>query len=240
MKTRYDAIYHDIRESIENGAFPYQSFLPSESELVLSFACSHNTLRRAIGLLREQGYVQPVHGKGVRVVYQEQGRATFTIGDIESYKEASARAHLDTVTDVVELSPLVATAKLARRTGFEEGCDLTAIERVRVIGGERLILDRNLFRASSVPDLTREIAAASVYDYMEDELGITIAMSKRTITVEHATKHDSVELDLDGFDCLAVMTSQTFDAKGILIEYTESRHRPDHFCFRDTAVRQAV
>lgn len=107
-------------------------------------------------------------------------------------------------------------------------------------GGEGLILDRNLFRTSSVPGITEEIARSSVYDYAERELGVTIATSKRAITVERATARDRELLDLGDIDYLAVITSQTFDARGILIECTQSRHRPDHFCFRDTAVRHHV
>lgn len=111
---------------------------------------------------------------------------------------------------------------------------------MRRVGGEGLILDRNLFRASSVPGITEEIARSSVYDYAERELGVTIATSKRAITVERATARDRELLDLGDIDYLAVITSQTFDARGILIECTQSRHRPDHFCFRDTAVRHHV
>lgn len=240
MKARYDAIYHDIRDSIEEGAYPFQSFLPSENDLTQAFSCSHNTLRRALGLLREQGYVQPVHGKGVRVVYQESERATFSIGGIESFQEAQERSHLHATTEVVAFEEIAADERLAARTGFEEGVALVSVERVRTIGGEALILDRNLFRSSAVPGLTEEIAGASIYDYLENTLGVGIAMSKRTITVERATSRDRKLLDVDGIDYLAVVSSQTFNAQGILIEYTQSRHRPDHFCFRDTAVRQRI
>lgn len=240
MKARYDAIYRDIRESIERGAYAYQSFLPSESELTTAFGCSHNTLRRALGLLREQGYVQPVHGKGVRVVYREPERTAFTVGGIESFREAGERHGLGARTEVVRLEQVVADAELAERSGFEEGSELTSVERLRRIGGEALILDQNLFRTASVPGITHEVAETSIYDHIERDLGITIAMSKRTITVERARRHDRELLDLDDVDWLAVVTSQTFDSRGILIEYTQSRHRPDHFCFRDTAVRQKV
>lgn len=240
MRTRYDAIYHDIRKSIEQGGYPYQSFLPSEAELTAAFDCSHNTLRRALGLLRDQGYVQPVHGKGVRVVYREPERTTFTVGGIESFREAGERSHFSAQTEVVSLEQLTASAELAERTGFEEGTELTSIVRVRRIDGEPLILDHNLFRTASVPGITEEVASASVYDYAERELGVTIAMSKRAITVEHATARDRDLLDLGDIDYLAVVTSQTFDAQGVLVEHTQSRHRPDHFCFRSTAVRQKV
>ena len=197
-------------------------------------------MRRALGLLREQGFVQPVHGKGVRVIFREPERTTFTIGEIESFREAGRRSHIATETIVLELAHTTSTPEIARATGFDEGIDLTFVERVRRIDGVRLIRDRNLFRSSSVPDLTREIASRSVYEYIEGTLGLRIAMSKRTITGERANARDREVLDLDGVDYLAVVTSQTFDTQGILIECTESRHRLDHFCFRDTAVRQKV
>ena len=240
MKARYDAIFRDIRTNIENGTYAYQDFLPSEAELVQRYSCSHNTLRRALALLREQGLVQPVHGKGVRVIYREPERTTFAIGEIESFREVGRRSHIETETLVLALEHIVATPEIARATGFEEGIGLTSIERVRRIDGERLIRDRNLFRTTAIPNITKEIAERSIYEYIEGELGLRIAMSKRTITGERATARDREVLDLDDVDYLAVVSSQTFDTQGILIECTESRHRLDHFCFRNTAVRQKV
>ena len=103
-----------------------------------------------------------------------------------------------------------------------------------------LILYRSYFLASSVEGLTPKIAEDSIYAFLEDERGLTVATSKRTITVERATDHDRDMLDLGGADYVAVMTSQTFDGQGIMFEYTESRHHPEMFCFHDTAVRSAV
>lgn len=133
-----------------------------------------------------------------------------------------------------------ATQAIADQTGFAPGDELFAIERVRTIDGEALILDRNFFLASAAEGLTPQIAEASIYNYLENTLGITIAMSKREITGERATDRDRELLDLDDVDYLAVVKSQTFDAQGTIIEYTQSRHRLDHFCFRSTAVRQNV
>lgn len=240
MKQRYDAICRELRAGIEGGTYPFQGFLPSERELTEQFGCSHNTVRRALSILREQGYVQPVHGKGVRVVFQAPARETFYMGDIESFSEARSRSRFVAETRVVSFEWLVADEGLAEQTGFAVGEELVAVERVRRIDGEALILDRNLFPTSVVPGLTREIAENSIYAYLEGELGLVIAMSKRVITGERATARDRELLDLDDVDYLAVVSSQTFDAQGTLIEYTQSRHRLDHFCFRDTAVRQKV
>lgn len=111
---------------------------------------------------------------------------------------------------------------------------------MRVLNGRSLILDRSYFLADAVPGLTAEVAERSIYDYLEGVLGMVIETSKRTITVERACAHDAELLDIEGVDYLAVMRSQTFDSQGLMFEYTESRHRPDTFCFHDTATRSRL
>ena len=126
------------------------------------------------------------------------------------------------------------------KTGFPFGTKLYYIQRLRYLDGIPLILDHNYFSMEQVKDLTPEIARNSVYDYLENDLGISISTSKRTITVERMTQADETYLDLKDYTCLAVITNQTFDDNGIQFEYTQSRHRPDYFQFQDIAVRKKV
>lgn len=65
-----------------------------------------------------------------------------------------------------------------------------------------------------------------------------IVTSKRKMTVERVTEIDEKYLELNDYNCLAVVTGQTFNADGVMFEYTQSRHRPDYFCFQDTATRK--
>ena len=95
-----------------------------------------------------------------------------------------------------------------------------------------------MFLKSLVPNLTKEIAENSIYEYIENDLGMSIVTSKRKMTVERATQIDEKYLQLNDYNCLAVVTGQTFNADGIMFEYTQSRHRPDYFCFQDTATRR--
>ena len=86
--------------------------------------------------------------------------------------------------------------------------------------------------------LTPQIAASSIYDYIENTLGMQIITSKRRITVEHATARDEKLLDMGTYGCVVVVVNQTFNAAGLLFEYTQSRHQPDYFCFQDIATRK--
>lgn len=62
--------------------------------------------------------------------------------------------------------------------------------------------------------------------------------SKRRITVERATKADHKYLDLNDYDCLAALTSNTFNSDGIMFGYSQSCHHPEYFSFQDTATRK--
>ena len=83
-----------------------------------------------------------------------------------------------------------------------------------------------------------KISASSIYDYIENTLGMQIITSKRRMTVEHATARDEKLLDMGTYGCVAVVVNQTFNAAGLLFEYTQSRHQPDYFCFQDIATRK--
>lgn len=236
-RAKYESIYQDLKQAIETGRYAFERLLPSESVLVESYQCSRNTVRRSLSLLAEQGYVQPIHGKGVRVIYQRVERTAFTIGGIETFQETVARNRLSATTRVLCFRCCPADEHISRLSGFPVGEPVYYVQRVRYLEGKPLILDINVFLASLVPNLTEEIAQNSIYAYIENELGMQIATSKRRITVERATKLDEQVLELGGYDCLAVISGQTFNANGLMFEYTQSRHQPDYFCFLDTATR---
>ena len=239
-KSKYEKIYHHLKQKIECGEYPYGELLPSEHTLVPVYACSRNTLRRALAELIEDGYVQSIHGKGVRVIYQPVARTSFTVGGIESFQETARRNQFKPETNVIRFSLMDVDDDLSAKTGFAVGEQVYYIQRVRYLNGIARILDTNVFIASLVPGLTPEIAAQSIYAYIEDQLGMQIVTSKRQVTVERASELDETYLNLGDYDCLAVVTGQTFNADGVMFEYTQSRHQPDFFCFQDIATRKRV
>ena len=237
-KAKYEGIYHSIQKRIEAQDYPYQSLLPSENTLIEEYACSRNTVRRALAELVADGYVQTMQGRGVRVIYQPVGKTTFTIGGIETFQETARRNHLHAVTKVTKFETVIADECFAAKSGFSVGDELWSIERVRYLDGKALILDVNYFLKEFVPGLTPQIAASSIYDYIENTLGMQIITSKRRMTVEHATARDEKLLDMGTYGCVAVVVNQTFNAAGLPFEYTQSRHQPDYFCFQDIATRK--
>ena len=240
-KAKYEPIYRMIREEIESGKYSYGDFLPSENTYTSLFDCTRNTVRRALAMLAAEGFVLPQHGRGVQVIYRrDESQSIFTIGGIESFAEATDRNQKKVKTRINTFQIITADENLSMKTGFDIGSELYYIERVRVVDGMALIFDTNYFLKSETGNITPAIAASSIYHYLEDELHMTITTSRRRITAEKATAKDKQLLDLDSCDFVLVVSGQVFNAKGVMFEYTQSRHRPDQVCFVESAVRQKV
>ncbi len=237
-RSKFEDIYRDLKYKIREGEYLYSELLPSENMLIGVYDCSRNTIRRAVAGLVEDGYVQAVHGKGVQVIYQPSEKTNFTVGGIESFKETAARNRMIYSTKVIVCETITVDASLSRESSFPVGSEVLHICRVRCVDDKPLILDVNYFLKSAVPGLTKEIAEKSIYTYLEQELKMQIVTSKRKITVEKATPQDRELIFMDSYNCLAVVTSNTFNSDGVMFEYTQSRHQPEYFSFHDTATRK--
>ena len=238
-KAKYYSIYRDLKEKIENDEYEYQGIFPSENTLVQEYDCSRNTIRRAVAELVADGYVQTSQGKGVRVIYQPREQTSFTIGSIESFQESARRNHKDGYTRVLWFTELTADRKIEKRTGFPSGTELYYVQRLHYLDGVPLILNHNYFLKKLVPGLTAEIASGSIYRYLEEKLHLSIITSKRIFTVELMTEIDEKYLKIKDYNCLAVVSSHTYNSDGVMFEFTQSRHHPEYFRFQDTAVRRA-
>ena len=233
---KYRQIYERLAERMKTGEYAAESKLPSETELMHEYEASRGTVRKALDLLQEHGYVRKHHGKGVFVLRRDQ--IEFQFNGIVSFSEVYASLLGRSIqTSVASFEDIEAPTWLADRMNLEPGTRMYRIERVRNFDGEDVILDVNYFVKDLVPGLTKEIAARSIYEYVEHELGLQISYAKRKIAAEDVTELDRMRLDLHDYEYVIVITNDTFLYEGRQFEYTESRHRLDKFQFSDVARR---
>ncbi len=115
--------------------------------------------------------------------------------------------------------------------------DLTHLGLLRTLDSKPVAIDRHYFLTEAVPGINEDNAIKSLFRYIEDDLGKTISVSQRSITIEKPTKEDCELLNIPENDYLAVMRSRTFDSLGLQFEYVESKYIPSIFHFHDTATR---
>ncbi|MFF2499561.1 UTRA domain-containing protein [Peribacillus sp. NPDC058075] len=237
-RTKYVEIYEDLKKKIEQNDYQYQQLLPSENTLIIEYDCSRNTLRRAIGNLVNEGYVQTKHGKGARVIYQDFKGNEYMFGETETFKEFAIRNNKKHRTDVTVFEELVVDEGINEHTRFPIGVEVYHLKRVRYLEGNPVIMDYNYFRKDIAKGLTNEVAEDSIYEYLDRELNQRAVTAKRKMVVERTTEMDEKYLKLDGFNSVVVVTSHVFNADGVMFEHTQSRHTPGNFVFFDQTQRK--
>ena len=98
-------------------------------------------------------------------------------------------------------------------------------------------MDTDYLNANIVPNITETVAADSLYNYIENELGLKISFARKEFTVVKATEEEKNLLDMHEYDLLVCVKSYTYLEDASLFQYTISKHRPDKFRFVDFARR---
>ncbi len=236
MNNKFIRIYEDIAAHIRTGEIEAGSLLPSELDLSESYQTSRETIRKALKMLYEEGYIQKIQGKGSIVL--DIRKIDFPISGLVSFKELAKKMGQRARTHVEELEELKVDQALFKTIHFGMGEQVWKIVRVRNVDGERVILDKDYISQRLVPGLTKEICNDSIYEYIEDQLGLSISFAKKEILVEEPTEEDRRLMDLEGFHNVVVVRSQVYLEDASPFQFTESRHRPDKFRFVDFARRK--
>lgn len=232
---KYLQIYQELSRQIEEGKLRPGETLPSEHALSKSYGVSRETVRKALNLLSEHGYIQKIKGKGSVVL--DLSRFEFPVSGLVSFKELAKKMKGTVETVVHELTKVPADRFLAQQLNTEEGDRIWKVVRTRVIDGEAIILDKDFLRANLVPELPVDRCRDSIYEYVEDDLGLAISFAKKEVVAEKPSAEDRRLLSLAGFDTVIVVKNHVYLEDACLFQYTESRHRPDKFRFVDFARR---
>ncbi|HWO74568.1 MAG TPA: trehalose operon repressor [Bacillus sp. (in: firmicutes)] len=234
-ESKYAPIYRHIVQDIQRGIYKTNAILPSENELSQKFGTSRETIRKALNLLAQNGYIQKIKGKGSVVL--DIKKMSFPVSGLVSFKELQQSLGRDTETIVYDFGLIHPGEFLQQQLQVKPNAEVWKVIRARKIQGERIILDRDFLLKEYVPLLTKEICEQSIYQYLEQELELHISFAKKEIVVEPCTDEDRSYLDIEGFDHIVVVKNYVYLEDASLFQYTESRHRLDKFRFVDFARR---
>ncbi|HBJ2612506.1 TPA: trehalose operon repressor [Clostridium botulinum] len=236
MESKYLTIYNEISNKVENNKIESGEKLSSENEMMKEYNVSRDTIRKALNLLESNGYIQKVKGKGSFVI--DINKFDFPVSGLTSFKELSTKMGVESNTLVKELKLMKPDNFLMKQLNLSKNDDVWKVIRVREINNKKIILDKDFFNKKYVPLLTKDICENSIYEYLENELGLKISFAKKEITVQQATEEDKSYLDFENYNMIVVVKNYIYLDDMSLFQYTESRHRPDRFKFVEFARRK--
>ncbi|RKQ30899.1 trehalose operon repressor [Oceanobacillus halophilus] len=231
---KYLTIYHDLVKKIQTNVWTKNSLLPSENEFASMYDTSRETIRKALNLLAQNGYIQKVRGKGSVVI--DFNKFSFPVSGIVSFSELVEELGLSSRTIVQNLD-YTDKSEILETLDATDGDKVWNVTRIREISGEKVILDKDYYNERFVPKLMKEICEGSIYKHLEEELGLPISFAHKEIVVEEPTEEDRDLMDLEGYHNVVIIKSHVHLEDTSLFQYSESRHRPDKFRFVDFARR---
>lgn len=234
--SKFNEIFLDLEAAILKQRFISGDLLPSENELVKTYNVSRETIRKALNLLLEKGYIQKIQGKGSIVL--DIKRFDFPVSGLTSYKELQDAQNMNSQTIVVSNGLLPVSEELANHLKLSVGTPVLYLERLRKVHGEVVIIDKDYLVTSIVPSIPNEAAEDSLYHYIEQTLGLSIGYAQKEITVDPITEEDKRLMDLQEDTHVVVVRSDVYLEDTTLFQHTESRHRLDRFRFVDFARRR--
>lgn len=233
-KKRFQDIYEDLKEKILFQGFP-NDMLPTEYTLIDVYACSRNTVRRAIQELSNDGFVKSVQGKGVVILDPVHIPNVYLahINDLSKLSSLIISDQHKTATSVIAFEQIMIDQELSERISLPIGKSAYYIERLQYVNQEPLVLDIHYFLDKVVTGMTKHDAQSSIYRFIEEEKKMKIIAARRILTMKLATAHDQEVLALGSDTMVGVIMNYAHLEDGELFEYTESHYCPKHFVFMD-------
>lgn len=224
-----------IRDLIRTGAFTASGRLPSERELGATLAVSRTTLRRALGMLAEEGVVSasPKSGWFVRDAPLSEPSRTLV-----SFTEMARRRGVEPRTRVL--------SRVVRGATIHEATDLMTaplspvleLERLRCLGDIPACIDRSVIlidRTKGIDEV--ELEDSSLYERMR-ALGSDPSRSRYAVEAVGAEEHDAALLDVAPGSPLLFAAETCYDAVGRALLLGTTRYRAGVYRFYTTMLRR--
>lgn len=216
--TKYQYVYEQIKLEIESEVFKSSEKIPSEKLIAERYEVSINTVRKALSVLIEKGYIVSRHGSG----YFVSAHKNFSSLKLRSL--ASHSMEKDLVSKVLSFEIVQASSKQAEKLNISENEVIFKIERLRIINGEPSILENTIVPVKYFPSLKREVFEKSFYHYIEEESDHRIDRAIKDISAILPDEHICEKLVVDKNKPLLAVENYVYLKTGEQFEYSYNVH----------------
>ena len=172
-------VYLDLRSALDSGEHKVGDRLPPERDLARLYGCSLITVRRALDELSREGRLQRRQGRGTFVLAPR-----LDVGAIDalSFTEEMHRRGLEAETRVVAARPEAASEAVATALALDPGSPTLYLERLRLGGGEPLLLEMVHLPAERFPGLlASDLEHGSLYGLLAERYGTAVAHAREAL-----------------------------------------------------------
>jgi len=227
------ALHHQIKEDLflhlRSGRWPPGFELPPEALLCKHYGVSRGTVRRAVGDLVTEGYIERHRGRGSFV-----SRPKLESGVVGSYKSFRIIGPpLDPGGRVLACRRVRALKDVASMLGRDAGVSIWQLERVRFTDRVPVSLQTSFIPVDLCSDLSRhDLRARHLVDVLRDEYGVQLASAVEYVEPTVADGYTAKALRIASRTPLFQIERVTSAPDGSVVEYRRAVLRGDVYRYR--------
>jgi len=203
----YVQLVNILRDDISSGRYVPGDQLPTEAELCAAYDLSPMTVRRAIGMLLDEGAVRTRRGRGTFVQPLRLVTASFDLKPLRELLDD------ETVTArVIEARALPAGARAATALAVPEGTRNVSIRRVLQRDGEPLFYHReSLIYDPARPIVEAELDVTALRDLFEGGAGMGLKHGQLILHASVLTEEEARQLQGEAGSAAFVLEHLFYD-----------------------------
>lgn len=218
--------YVEIAESLKDRSrkIPEGTRLPSERALSQEFGVSVVTLRHALSLLEQAGWIRKVAGSGSYVT-----RPTVLMGpSLTSFTEDMKSRGLAPSSLVLRAETLQSNSEISKHLSVRPGTQVFLLERVRYADGEAICHEIGVLPDQYGQLLESADLEGSIHATLADR-GIFVQTAQRSVRAVVASDRESQLLELPSRSPLLEIADVFYDSFGSPMHYARTRYRFDRY-----------
>lgn len=230
----YARIQKHFLDRIASGELSVGDQLPTENEIAKAFGTSRATVQNAMSRLVYEGLIEKQAGRGT-FVSNAGHSATIDLDHVRSFEDDVASTGDKVAYRLLNVRRDRAGEEAADRLGAQEGAIIFSFERLRLVGGNIIGMERRYFEPGISLDFPLEaFDSVSTHDLVERYLDRRIGHIEVAIRAIPADSDTAAKLEVAKGDALLLRRHTMFSDSGAVILYGEAFYR-EPFAFRYVA-----
>ncbi len=228
-------LYYQLKESIlnavKNKEFDVGERLPSERELAEYHNISRMTVKKAVDILVDNGYLIRKQGSGTFVTDYQQ---SYSISPLLSFTKEMEKKGLNYTTKILNFSE-IKDSNAAAKMNLNPKANLFKLERLRLIENKPFLLENTYLAADNFLDLQKnELENNSLFKIIKNKYNIQL--SNAEAEVEAVIFDASIAGKMQVKEGMLGLYFEQFskNENEEIIEYTSAYYRNDNYKFRFT------